>query len=351
MFVLQNNNQIAPAPGDQPLYCDNVDFEKCNFSDWEISNGMVNNQPYEFINKVITTTFNAGIPINNGLQHSIVSLDGWDPMVPVKTVNASGSCSAVLGDATGTGGKASQLRRVFTITEDNFNFFYSYSVLMQDPSTEHSPGERPFFTIRMFDQNGAPIDCAKYEVYAGDGNPAWKTKSASPDPIVYTGWVEAFIPLQAYIGQNVSIEFTVGDCSLGGHWAYAYVEAHCGAEIMATDTLTCPGIPLTLTAPGGASHYQWSNGATTQSISTSEPGEYTVVLTGTAGGNCTSSISKRIYLKMLQLEVLHRIPFVCIKPLLLPIKALKPQRELKFGSGISTTIIVLKAMYKTLHLY
>jgi gliding motility-associated-like protein len=51
---------------------------------------------------------------------------------------------------------------------------------------------------------------------------------------------------------------------------------------------TCVGIPVTLTASAGAS-YLWSNGATTQSISTANAGNYTVTVTQVNGCNATSS--------------------------------------------------------------
>ncbi|HYR28180.1 MAG TPA: hypothetical protein VEU30_06915, partial [Thermoanaerobaculia bacterium] len=47
------------------------------------------------------------------------------------------------------------------------------------------------------------------------------------------------------------------------------------AVITASSTSICDGNPVTLTASAGSS-YLWSNGATTQSIATSEPGSYTV---------------------------------------------------------------------------
>ena len=50
---------------------------------------------------------------------------------------------------------------------------------------------------------------------------------------------------------------------------------------------TCVGTPVTLTASAGAS-YLWSNGATTQSISTANAGSYTVTVTQANGCNSTS---------------------------------------------------------------
>jgi len=53
-------------------------------------------------------------------------------------------------------------------------------------------------------------------------------------------------------------------------------------------TTVCAGSSVTLTASPAAS-YLWSNGSTTQSISASNSGNYTVQLTGTNGCTATSN--------------------------------------------------------------
>src|SRR3954471_2018174 len=50
-------------------------------------------------------------------------------------------------------------------------------------------------------------------------------------------------------------------------------------------TTICPGQPTMLCAPVGLASYHWSNGATTQCISVTQPGTYLVTV-GNAGG-CT----------------------------------------------------------------
>lgn len=61
------------------------------------------------------------------------------------------------------------------------------------------------------------------------------------------------------------------------------------ADITASGTTTiCAGTSVTLTASSGAS-YLWSNGATTQSITVSTPGSYTVDVTNASGCTTTSA--------------------------------------------------------------
>jgi len=93
----------------------------------------------------------------------------------------------------------------------------------------------------------------------------------------------------------VTIELTVGDCDQGGHYGYAYLDASCTPmEIIAPDTIVCPGVPLTITAPPGGTNYLWfPNGETTQSINVTSGGNYSVDITAVSG--CMITLDVDIY--------------------------------------------------------
>ena len=243
------------GPG-QP--CNNADFEMCNFTGWDLYEGNVNNTPYGYVGVT---------PTAPGTQHTITT-PGVDPIVGIPTTDPNGGgCSVMLGDATGTGAKAASIEQTFLVTPATASFTYSYALVLQDPSG-HTVGEKPYFKINMYDQNGNTIQCGDYSVIAGPVG-----QGGDPDFVAYAGgfylpWRTTFAPLNAYIGQNVTIEFIVGDCSQSGHYGYGYIEASCDPlEIIPSDTLTCNGNPITLTAPAGAASYLWSpGGQTTQSM-------------------------------------------------------------------------------------
>ncbi|MFM7024162.1 MAG: PKD domain-containing protein [Flavobacteriales bacterium] len=271
----------GPVPQPAPLECDNLDFEKCDFTNWQMFEGNVDGNLFGYTNIISSGTFGNNFPVKD-MQHSIIQSQGTDPNVPINMIKPGGTCSAMVGDGNGTGGKASSIRRTFAVTPDNYNFYYSYAVVMQNPG--HNVGEQPYFRIRLYDQGNASISCAEYEVYGGNGDSDWMGVGTGNNVINYVDWQSAFIPLQAYIGQNMTIEFTTGDCSRGGHFCYAYIEGECNIPMKLSDTATCVGKPVTITAPDGARTYLWSNGATTPSITTEIPGEYWVRMEGTAGG-------------------------------------------------------------------
>src|SRR5690606_13761363 len=153
----------------------------------------------------------------------------------------------------------------------------------------HTPEEQPYFKINMYDENGDPIQCGDYSVVAGGsgGDPDFLPFTFNGENGVYMPWRTTFAPLQGYIGQNVTIEFVVGDCSQGGHFGYAYIDASCNSmEVLGPDTITCTG-PIVISAPPGAANYLWSpTGETTESITVSTPGQYEVEVTPVTGATC-----------------------------------------------------------------
>lgn len=262
--------------------CVNMDFESCNFNGWDLFEGEVNANPLQMVNSVGVT---------GGAQHTIMTA-GTDALVGIPTTNPNGgSCSVMLGDATGTGGLAASMTQTFLVDPTNAVFTYSYALVLEDPSG-HTVGEKPFFKVNMYDQNGNGIACGDYQVIAGDVN-----SGGDPDFVAYNGgfylpWRTTFAPLQNYIGQNVTIEFIIGDCSQSGHYGYGYIDAQCSPlDIIASDTAICGNSTVTLTAPDGAASYLWNTGETTQEIQTNTPGNYSVEVTPVTGANCAITLN------------------------------------------------------------
>ena len=200
-----------------------------------------------------------------------------------------------MGDGQVSGYGGAQLIQIFNVQQTNAIFTYKYAVIVEDPS--HAPNEQPFFTVNMFDSLGDTIQCAKYLVVGGPNIPGFFTAACGFGQTYYRPWTTVSVDLTPYIGQNVTIQFTVGDCAYGGHYGYAYVDCSCDPFFINSQSDTiCPGQNATLTAPAGAAQYSWvPGGQTTQVITVNQPGIYTVYLTAVANSNCMSSISDTIY--------------------------------------------------------
>ena len=264
--------------------CVNMDFEDGTTNGWELYDGVVDGTiPYSYASNVA---------VGPGTSH-LIETGGTDPVCGFPMVNPDGgSYSLRLGDGTGTNSKAARLRQTFLVTAANSIFTYSYAMVLQSP-VGHTASQQPYFAVRVYDQNGSDVNCGSYNVVAASGNEAAFTIiNVGGDDIWYRNWTTVFAPLQAYIGQNVTIEFTTGDCSLSGHYGYAYVDASCGTSaIDASATAICNGTPVTLTAPAGAASYSWNTGATTQQITASTGGTYSVTMTPVSGSACNITLN------------------------------------------------------------
>ena len=271
-------NQDETYGAGQP--CNNSDFETGDCTGWEVITGSVTGASAYSFNQ--SGTSSCGVS-----PHHVIVTGGNDAIGGFPRVfPGGGGTSVMLGDATGTGNGASKIRQTFLVDAGSAAFSYHYAVVLNDPVSGHTAAETPYFSVRMFDAGGNSITCADYSVV---------TPCSGCDPNFtayangsYSDWRTAFAPLDAYIGQNVTIEFTTGDCSQGGHYGYGYVDASCDPlQIIPSQTVICGGQPVTLSAPAGATSYLWSpGGQTTQTITTNVPGHYEVFVTPVTGSAC-----------------------------------------------------------------
>lgn len=274
------------GPG-QP--CNNADFETGNCSGWEVITGTVPSAPTAPYSFTQSGTSTCGASVNHVIVTGGIDAQGGFPMV----YPGGGGTSVMLGNGIGTGNGAARIRQTFLVDASSAAFSYHYAVVLNDAG--HTANEQPYFKVRVFDAGGSAIVCGDYEVVAPSGS------GSDPDFTAYPGgffsdWRTAFVPLQGYIGQNVTIEFTTGDCSQSGHYGYAYIDATCSPlQIIPSQTVICGGAPVTLTAPAGATSYSWNpGGQTTQSIITNVPGHYEVTVTPVSGSSCALTLAADI---------------------------------------------------------
>ena len=135
--------------------------------------------------------------------------------------------------------------------------------MLEDPG--HNSNEQPFFRALLRDQNGNVIPCSDFVVSAGSNLPGF-FNSPNCTGVIYKPWSSVNVDLTDYIGQQVTVEFTTGDCSQGAHYGYAYIDAvQCG---QATNHITyCENdTTLTINGLGGFASYLWETGDTTQNV-------------------------------------------------------------------------------------
>lgn len=265
--------------------CLNADFELGNFTGWAGRTGTC----------CPITLPNVGIVPG---RHTIMAGTGTDPntcnQVPVVSP-FGGNFSARLGNPA-RNSRAESLSYTYTVTPNSTLFTYQYAVVFEDPG--HTDDEQPRFETQVI-AGGQSIPCTQYIVSAASNLPGFQSCpgidwQGNPINIVYRNWSTVGVDLSAYIGQSVTLEFQTGDCDLGAHFGYAYIDA-IGCQPMEIEVLYCVNDTVaTLTAPPGFAEYLWSTGETTQSI-TIDPQNYDqITCTLTSFSGCIAILTTNV---------------------------------------------------------
>ncbi len=304
-----------------PSGCPNAGFEDSTFTNWTGGTGDCSFFPAPTVftpglvsgpmNDVETDANSQQDILTDPLGYDLVcGLTGGVPNIPYLAPGGGGVSVRLGNEAVNSG--TEYLKYAINVTPTNTSFTYQYAVVLQNPdSISHNWSQQPRFTITVYDQNNTPISgpCGAYSVQAADAasDPSYlyfQPPASASDPTLggyYKPWTTVSIDLSPYVGTTVSIEFVTQDCSLGGHFGYAYIDATCSQ--LQSQVAFCPtDTILLLTAPGGFVSYQWydstlaqipaSLGGTNDSLWIVHPvigSHYTVNMFSAAG--CGSSLT------------------------------------------------------------
>ncbi|HNW99217.1 MAG TPA: PKD domain-containing protein [Bacteroidales bacterium] len=264
--------------------CENADFSgSSSFENWTGSTGTNLDGVYtnEFIG-LVQGTANA-TPHATG-RHTIMNIPGTDPntqnMLSVLPPGGTSSCrlgnSYVSAESIWDNAYAERLSYTYTVNSSNCIFTYQYAVVLQDAassSSQHTDTQVPKFSIYVLNSSGALIDpvCGKYEVSAALNLPGFVPCLPASDVyktdvnVVWKDWTTVAIDLSAHINENITIQFTTYDCTLGGHFGYAYIACSCSSLELSQ---ACSGLSNIITAPPGFQSYQWTWPQGTQNTGT-----------------------------------------------------------------------------------
>ncbi len=244
--------RIASAQNCPP----NIDFESGDFTNWECFTGTTFTN---FGKNAITLVPSAPMPG----RHEIISattpaatdqFGGFPQLCPY-----GGRYSVKLGNSL-TGAQAEGLSYTFTVpsTVDTFSFNYFYAVVFQDPN--HNVDEQPRFFVTAYDvATGALINCASYDYISNGAIPGFRVSTVQRD-VLYKSWSPVSIQFAGLANRTVRLEFKTADCTLTGHFGYAYVDvgAAC-SNVLATAPYCVETNSVVLNAPYGFQSYTWYN--------------------------------------------------------------------------------------------
>jgi gliding motility-associated-like protein len=237
----------------------NLDFESGNFTNWQTNTGSTSILSG---NNVINLSSTWRIGLNTVLRQTIVDsaapeLD-WYGQFPVNAPGG-GRYSLKLGnDDDGSQAEAVRYKVVVPANATDASITFSYAVVFESPS--HTLPQQPRFRSKMYDvNNGEVITCASFEFAALGPLPGFvnSTRRRLPTVVVrYKSWSSVFVNLSKYAGRTLYLEFTTADCTLAGHFGYAYVDVT-GCGVSATADYNCAQNKTNLKAPPGFETYQW----------------------------------------------------------------------------------------------
>lgn len=292
-FDYDMNVMYVTPPPVQPA-CTNMGFDAGTFAGWSGTYGytIVNGAP-----GAPSPTYTPAHYTTLAPHHTITAGAGVDPFGGFPVVRPGGGTNSMrLGDGTGYGYGGASLEQTFNVSVANALLTYHYAAVVQDANSGasvHTNEQQPFFKIEVFDCAGVPITCGQYLVVGGPGIPGFVLAPGTTD-VYYKPWTPVAIDLTPYIGSCVKIKFTVGDCSLGAHFSYAYLDVVCAPMAITGVNMICPGTSTTLFAPPGEAAYLWAPGGQTTSSVTVSPASattYTCTVTSVSGPTCTSVLT------------------------------------------------------------
>lgn len=234
-------------------------------------------------------------------RHTIVSGSATDPYGGFPVVcPLGGKYSLKLGNDD-IGAQAERVRFYLHIPPNATNYIltFNYAVVLQNPN--HSPSEQPRFEVNAYDSaTGDPIPCVQFSFVASSVLPGFLL---SPNPgageVWYKPWSRATVNLKGHSNSTIALDFATGDCSLGGHFGYAYVDMSC--SLFSASSVLCSNSSNTikLIGPPGFEYYKWMDSSLTtyygsgETVTIGKPNginKFAVIVTPYAGYGCPDTL-------------------------------------------------------------
>ncbi len=221
------------------------------------------------------------------------------PLASIPNSPLGGSKVAVLNNNT-SGAKAVRISKTFNVMPANALFQFAFMAVLQNPG--HSCCEQPYLKISFSVSNGCtgpptPTTCPSFSIVPpSTGCSGSFSGFTNASGLSYTpNWIVSSVDLTSFIGSCVTIDFTVGDCTLSGHYGYAFLNCLCSPmDVIGNGNTfpagtpsivlpTCGSSNATITAPPGLGPYTWQGPPgfptqTVQTLTTNITGDYTLTM-------------------------------------------------------------------------
>lgn len=253
----------------------NIDFESGNFSNWFCYTGRVttNSQGTNII-----TYYNNNPPQNTPVagRHKIISASNpalLDPygQFPLNPPDGSGKAVKLGNDfVLDSAEKIRYIIQVPAIAND-YSITFQYAVVLENPTNiPHTPEQKPRMLAQVIDAaNGNILQCADF-LYVAAGSISGFYNSPIDPNVKCKSWTPVFVNLSSYAGMTLYLDFVTADCTLGGHFGYAYVDVGPCNQAINVQYQCNPPNQTTLSGPPGFEFYNWYNNNFTASLGNSQ---------------------------------------------------------------------------------
>lgn len=274
-------------------YCPpNIDFENGNYGYWVFKTGTC---------CPISTPTTGRV---NG-RHTLTNGTAVDPYGGFPIVAPNGNLYSLKLGNSSTGSQSESATYYVQVPTGvtNYSLLYRYAVVFQDPA--HTASQQPRFEVSAVDSaTNLPLNCNNFSYIATSNLPGFQLSSTGTQ-IYYRGWTVSSLDLSGYQGQTVKVTFATGDCSLGGHFGYGYIDLNC--SLFQISNVICANVPYQyLNGPPGFQTYEWYDDnytnllATGQNIILPTPTSSTtihLILTPYPGYGCTDTLHSSFTIK------------------------------------------------------
>ena len=125
-----------------------------------------------------------------------------------------------------------------------------YAAVLENPN--HSADAQPRFSFDLLDENMSPVGnaCVHADFVSSDSM-GWTPRNDA----MWKDWTSVGFDLSDYHGQTLNLCFKTSDCTLGGHFGYAYFTTQCATRKITV--LECGVVDSNTFLPPEGFNYQW----------------------------------------------------------------------------------------------
>lgn len=190
----------------------------------------------------------------DGTNRDAIVTSGADPILQSLGVTAAqfnrvyaGNFSARIEDSN-TGARFSQISQQAVWNDTSINF--AYATVFQDPG--HADNQNPHIRVVLED---VTTNTVLYNQYYDSNNVPLSVKH-DLGSVIYTDWQVITLDTSAYVGDTLRLTVLASDCSLTGHFGYAYVDGF-GAVIPVGNAPEPTSFAMLFMAGLGMAGYSW----------------------------------------------------------------------------------------------